>query len=195
MNWLDVVLFLIVAGSVYTSFRKGLSREVIGLISVVVALILGIWFYGSAGAYLLPYLSSRAAANLGGFLLVFCGVMLVGALVSFTVGKFLKVTGLSIFDHLLGAMFGMVRGALISVAILMAVMAFSPKSKPPEAVVNSRLAPYVTRAANFCADMAPYDLKEGFHKTYAEVRTAWRAALEKGIRRPALEKSENEKRI
>lgn len=195
MNWLDVVLFLIVAGSVYTSFRKGLSREIIGLVSVIVALLLGLWFYGAAGAYLLPYVNSRAAANLGGFFLVFCGVLLVGALVSFVVGKFLRVTGLSIFDHALGALFGAIRGVLISVAMLMAVMAFYPKGKPPGAVVDSRMAPYVTRAANLCAAIAPYDLKEGFHKTYAEVRTAWEAALEKGIRRPAPEKSENEKRI
>ncbi len=76
MNWLDVVLLLILAGSMFTSFRKGLSREIIGLVSVVLALLLGIWFYGTAGAFLLPYLSSRAAANFGGFLLVFCGVML-----------------------------------------------------------------------------------------------------------------------
>ena len=45
MNWLDLVLLLIVAASVYMSFRKGLSREIIGLVSVVLALLLGIWFY------------------------------------------------------------------------------------------------------------------------------------------------------
>ena len=74
---------------------------------------------------LAPYLSSRGLANFAGFLLVFCGVLLAGHLVSYVVGKFLKVTGLSIFDHLLGAVFGALRGLLISVALIMAIMAFS----------------------------------------------------------------------
>jgi membrane protein required for colicin V production len=193
MNWLDVVLLLILAASVYTSLRKGLSREVIGLVTVVVALVLGIWFYGTAAAYLIPYVSSRSAANFGGFLLVFCGIMLAGALVSFIVGRFLRVTGLSIFDHALGALFGAVRGLLVCVALIMAMMAFWPGAQG--AVVHSTMAPYVTGAAGLCAAIAPHDLKEGFHKTYAEVKSAWQAALQNGIRRPAAEKSENEKRI
>ena len=72
MNWLDVVLLLILAVSVVASFRKGFSREVIGLVSVVLALLLGTWFYGTASALLQPYLSSRSVANFAGFFLVFC---------------------------------------------------------------------------------------------------------------------------
>ena len=35
MNWLDVVLLLMLAGSVVTSFSTGLAREVVGLVSMV----------------------------------------------------------------------------------------------------------------------------------------------------------------
>lgn len=196
MNWLDVVLLIIIVASVVACFRKGFSREVIGLVSVVLALLLGIWFYGTAGSYLLPYVSSRAMANLAGFLLVFCGVLLLGSLVSFMVGKFLKVTGLSIVDHALGAGFGVVRGILISVAIIMGIMAFSQGDKPPASVVNSRLAPYVVDAARVFAAMAPHELKEGFRKTYAQLKSAWGNALEKGIRSvPNGVNKENERKI
>jgi membrane protein required for colicin V production len=181
MNWLDIVVLLIVAASVFTSFRKGLSREIIGLVSVVLALLLGIWFYGTAAGYLNPYLSSRAAANLGGFFLVFFGVLLLGHLASYIAGKFLRVTGLSIVDHLLGAGFGAARGALIAVALLMGVMAFADTSHPPAAVVNSRLAPYVAGAAQLFADVAPHELKEGFRKTYREVKSAWATAVEEQV--------------
>jgi membrane protein required for colicin V production len=181
MNWLDVVLLAILAVSVALSFRKGLTREVVGLASVVLAILLGIWFYGTAGALLLPYLSSRALANFAGFLLVFGGVMLVGHLVSYVVGRFLKVTGLSIFDHLLGACFGALRGILIAVALIMAIMAFSQGDKPPSSVVNSSTAPYIVDAARGFAALAPHELKDGFRKTYGMVKTAWGKALEEGI--------------
>ena len=181
MNWLDIVVLLIVAASIVTSFRKGLSREIIGLVSVVLALILGIWFYGTAAGWISPYLSSRAASNLCGFLLVFVGVILLGHFVSYVVGKFWRVTGLSIVDHLLGAGFGAMRGALMVMALLMAIMAFSNDDRPPAAIVHSRLAPYVAGAAQLFADVAPHELKEGFRKRYAEVKSAWGTAVEEQV--------------
>jgi membrane protein required for colicin V production len=196
MNWLDVVLLLILVCSVVTSFRKGVTREVIGLVSVVLGLLLGSWFYGLAGAFLLPYVSSNKAANFAGFFLVFCLVLLLGSLLSFVLGKFLKVTGLSIFDHALGAGFGLVRGMLIAVALILGVMAFSQSGKPPDAVVNSRMAPYLVQGARVFADMAPHELKEGFHKTYVEAKSAWENTLNKGIRKlPKTEPEAHEKRI
>ena len=183
MNWLDIVLAIILLASVVAGFRRGLSRQIIGLVSVVLALLLGIWFYGNIGYYLLPYASSRSLANAGGFAVVFCGVLLLGVLVSFVVGRFLKVTGLSVVDHLLGAGFGVLRGLVFAIAIIMGVMAFSRGDKPPETIVNSRLAPYVVDAARMFAAMAPHELKEGFRRTYAQVKAAWSDALEKGIRK------------
>lgn len=179
MNVLDVALGLLVAASVFTSFRKGLSREIVGLVSVLVALVLGIWFYRMAGSILLPYVSSPRIANFAGFVMVFCAVALAGSGVSFALGKFLRVTGLSFFDHLLGAVFGLLRGALISVALILGIMAFSPPGHAPEVVVKSRLAPYLMGAARVFAAMAPHELKEDFRKAYAEVAEAWRTTLDK----------------
>jgi len=196
MNWLDAVLVIIVAASVAASLRKGLSREVIGLASVVLGVVLGCWFYGTAAAYLMRYLSSRALANFAGFLVVFCGVVVAGAILSAIVGKFLKVTGLSFFDNLLGAAFGTVRGVFIAAAVILAVLAFAPGEPPPQAVVNSRLAPYAATTARIFVAMAPRELKDGFHRTYAEVLEAWKHALEKSTHKPpGTDKGKDEKRI
>lgn len=183
MNWLDAVLGLVLCWSVVTAFRKGFTREVIGLVSVVVGLLAGVWFYGTVASFLLPYVSSRSAANLAGFLIVFCAVNLLGALVSLLVRKFLKLTGLSFFDRILGAGFGIIRGGLIGVALVMGIMAFSPSDKPPASIVGSRLAPYAIDGATVVVAVAPNELKTGFRKTYEQVKTAWRMAMEQGIRK------------
>ena len=109
-------------------------------------------------------------------------MILLGSVVSHVVGRFLRVTGLSIVDHALGAAFGLLRGTLVAVALLMGIMAFSPGDQPPESVVNSRIAPYAVDAARFFVSMAPHELREGYRKTYAQVKAAWQNALEKGIR-------------
>jgi membrane protein required for colicin V production len=196
MNWLDVVLALILLASGVAGLRRGFSRQIIGLITGVLALLLGIWFYGMVGYYLLPYASSRTIANAGGFMLVFAGVMVLGSMVSFAAGRVLKVTGLSVFDHMLGAGFGLLRGLLFAVAIVMGVMAFSRGDGPPEAIVHSQIAPYVVDAARVFASIAPHDLKEGFRKSYAQVKSAWSDALQKGIRKlPTGEMNRHEREI
>ena len=64
----------------------------------------------------------------------------------------------------------------------MGLMAFSTGDKPPSAVVGSRLAPYLMDGARAVVAVAPYELKEGFRKTYRQVKAVWGAALEHGIR-------------
>jgi membrane protein required for colicin V production len=182
MNWLDAVLLLVLVGSVVTSFSTGLAREVVGLVSMIAALVLAIWFYGTAAAFLQPYVSSPGIANFCGFLIVFCGVLILGAILGRVMGRLMKVAGLRFVDRLLGAGFGVVRGLLISIALVLALLAFTPGKAPPNAVVHSKLAPYVIDAARVCAARAPRELKDGFRKSYEQVKTIWGNALKKGIR-------------
>src|SRR6266542_3618328 len=138
MNWLDVVLLLALAGSVVASFRSGFTREVIGLATLIAAILLATWFYAPAGHWLVPYVSSPAVAHFCGFFLVFVVVLVLGGLVGLVLARMLRLVGLSFFDRLLGAGFGVVRGALLAVVIVLAIMAFSPGPAPPRAVVRSR---------------------------------------------------------
>ena len=90
------------------------------------------------------------------------------------------MTGLSFFDHALGAGFGLIRGTLIALALVTGIVAFAPAGQPPEAIVNSRVAPYVMNTAKVIVALAPYELKEGFRKTYAQVKSAWDHAIQRG---------------
>src|SRR4051812_16275529 len=103
MNWLDLLLIVILAVSVASSFSRGFARELIGLIASIAALICGAWFYRIAGAAVQPYVGSAEVANLCGFLLIFAAVMVLGWVVSLLVGMMMKVTGLSWLDRLMGA--------------------------------------------------------------------------------------------
>jgi membrane protein required for colicin V production len=181
MNWLDWALLIVILGSIIASFRAGFSRELIGLISMVVALFGGLWFYGSAGAFLLPYVSSKNVANLCGFLLIFLGVLIAGAIIGHLFSRLVKAAGLGLFDRILGAGFGAVRGLLFAVALILAIVAFAPAGgdEPPGAVVHSRFAPYVIDTAHLFASLAPRELKDSFRKHYAQVKSIWDDTLKK----------------
>ena len=176
LNWLDFVIILAMLISVAAAVRKGFSREVIGLAAAFLGLILGLWFYGTAGGWLQPYVSSVSIAHFLGFLIVFVGVIIVGALLSSVVSRFLRTVGLSLVDRALGAAFGITRGLVMSVAFVMILVAFAPGSTaatPPAAVVNSRLAPYVIGTSRIITQFAPYELKDEFHKRYDQIKLAW----------------------
>jgi membrane protein required for colicin V production len=195
MNWLDFLLAIILLSCMVRGFRRGFTRQIIALVSGVIALLMGAWFYGIPAAWFAPYTSSPMLAAAAGFGAVFLAVLLVGGFVSAVIQRFLKFTGLSIFDHALGAGFGLVRGLLVSIAIVMGAMAFTRSDTPPRAIVESRLAPYVVEAAHVVASMAPHDLKEGFRKTYGQVKAVWNHALEKGLHNTPGEKKKDDRQI
>jgi membrane protein required for colicin V production len=173
MNWLDYVFLAILLFSVSMSARKGFSREIIGLTAALSALVLGMWFYGLAGSFLLPYVSSVRVANLAGFLLVVFAVLVLGWMVGWIVNRFLRTIGLSFFDRLLGAAFGFIRGLLIAIALLTGYMAFGPQvdlKTVSASVLNSRIAPYVLDASHLFVAIAPMELKASFLQQYSQVK-------------------------
>jgi membrane protein required for colicin V production len=198
VNWLDAVLILVLAFSIWRSAAKGLTREVIGLVAVVAGIFLGTWLYSTAGGWIEPHVSSRAVANFCGFLLVFFGVMLLGSLVGVILSRLLRVTGLSFFDRLLGVAFGVIRGVLVAAGLVMAILAFAPGAKAgtlPESVAGSRLAPYVIGAARVFVAAAPREMKDGFRKSYEQVKAHWEDTVKKGIQKVPKEKAEHERDI
>jgi membrane protein required for colicin V production len=190
MNWLDVTLVILLVGSVASAFSKGFVRESIGLAAAFIGLLCGAWFYRMPADILRPYLSSREAANLCGFLLIFVGAILLGWLVSKLVGMVVKVVGLSWLDRLLGAAFGAARGVIVCVALITAIVAFAPGSDPktpPQSVVNSRIAPYMLDAAHLLTMATPKELRDEFALRYEQIKRIWEDAIKHGLRRPESE--------
>jgi membrane protein required for colicin V production len=174
VNWLDYLLLAILLFSMIMSARKGFSREIIGLAAAFLGLVLAMWFYGLAGSFLLPYVSSPRVANLIGFLLVVLVVLLCGWLLGWIVRRFVRTVGLSFFDRLLGAAFGLIRGLLIAMALLTAWTAFGPQvdsNTISDSMLHSRLAPYVLDASRAIVAVAPMELKSSFRKQYAQVKS------------------------
>jgi membrane protein required for colicin V production len=177
LNWLDFVLIFVLLASTVMAARKGFSREIIGLAAMLFAFVFAMWFYGSAGVLIAPWTGSPRMANLIGFFLVVFAVLICGGILGWIVNRFLRTVGLSFFDRLLGAAFGLMRGALVAVTILTAFIAFgsyAESNSEPHAVVNSQIAPYILQASRWFVAIAPMELKSGFRKQYAQVEAALR---------------------
>lgn len=178
MNWLDLVLILLFTLSLVSGVVKGFAKEVVGLVAAVLGFILALWFYGTAGAFLLPYVSHQRIANFLGFMAIFVGFSILGAITGKLLSVMMKWAGLSWLDRALGGVFGLIRGLVFAVALVLALLAFTT-DPPPRSVVQSRFAPYVVDAANVCAYMAPRDVRQAVTESYSKVHEAWREFLQK----------------
>ncbi|MCL5743152.1 MAG: CvpA family protein, partial [Acidobacteria bacterium] len=101
-----------------------------------------------------------------------------GALVGKLLGLLLKWAGLSWLDRLMGGVFGLLRGLVFAIALVLALLAFTP-NPPPRSVVQSRIAPYVIDAAHLCANLAPREVRDRVAQSYEEVKKAWAEVIRK----------------
>jgi membrane protein required for colicin V production len=178
LNWLDLVFLLLFALSVATGIAKGFAKQVVGFLAAILAFLLALWFYGAVGSFLLPYVSHQRVANFLGFMAIVVAVSVLGAVLGKLLSLLLKWAGLSWLDRLLGAVFGVLRGLVFAIALVLALLAFTPKP-PPRSVVQSRFAPYVIDAAHACAYLAPREVREAVTESYTKVRDAWDEFLKK----------------
>ena len=105
------------------------------------------------------------------FATIFLGTLVIGAIVTFLVGRFVKFVKLQWFDRALGAGFGVIRGWVFVAVVLLGLTAFGVQT---ERLMNSALAPYFLPGSRIIAVATPYDMKARFLVGYRAVEKWWR---------------------
>jgi membrane protein required for colicin V production len=163
LNWFDIALALVIVVSTVAGLRTGFARVVVGLIATVIGFMLGFWCYRLVAVKLLPIVHNESAANILGFLTIFCAVALAGALLAALLSSIFKWVGLSWFNYLLGGAAGLVRGALLVAVMANILVAFAP-SPTPAFLQQSAVLPYANQVASVLAQLAPQELKDSFEQ-------------------------------
>ena len=183
MNLLDILLVIMIGASVAAGWMAGFARVGIGFLATVCGLLFGFWFYGIPAAWIHQHIQSVAVSNLLGFLTVLAIFNLVGALIGKLLSMLFKWTGLSWLDRLMGAGFGFVRGALIAIAFVAVLMAFTPRPLP-NWMIDSQILPYAIDGSDICASLAPSGIKNAFREALTDVRKAWDEQLKHKKKKP-----------
>jgi membrane protein required for colicin V production len=171
ISLLDVLILAIVVYSVAISWYKGFVREILGLITVLVGVLLAAWFYRPVGALFKDVVRTENIALFFGFSLIFLVTLLAGFVIIWLVTRFMKFAKLQWADRLLGAAFGFIRGWMICAAILLALTAFGIQT---ERLKNSGLAPYFLPGSRVIAILTPYEIKAKFLVGYRALERWWR---------------------
>ncbi|MBS1169933.1 MAG: CvpA family protein [Burkholderiaceae bacterium] len=118
MTIFDYLVLFVLICSIVISTMRGLVKEILSLVGWVVAFIVAN-AYGAALAPLLPASWSGALRLVVAYVALFIGVRLLMLLFGAAVAAMVKAGGLTVADRGLGGLFGLGRGMVIVLAVVL----------------------------------------------------------------------------
>lgn len=167
MNALDWLIVVIMVMSVLLAATQGFFFEVISLAGAIGGYLLAAWGYGRVAPWFLKYVKQQGFADLAGFLTIFITVVLLAGAIARIVRWAVREVGLRWVDRVLGAAFGVIRGAVVVTAGVLALTAFAPDSTE---LTQSRLAGYFVVAETGASWLAPAEIRQKFREGMQRLR-------------------------
>ncbi len=121
LNWADWTIFAIVTVSCVFGLKRGLVKEALSIVSWVLAIIIAVSFKDPVAVMLDGTIATSSLRDVVAFVCLFFSTLIAGVLISYIVGVFITISGVSALDRLLGLCFGFARGFVVVMAALLMV--------------------------------------------------------------------------
>ena len=166
VDWIIIGVLVI---SMLISFRRGFFKEAISLVTWVAAILVSRIFGAEFAVLLEPHIATASMRFAAAYLILFVGTLIAGGIVSFIVGEFVKMTGLTGTDRFFGMLFGLARGGIV-VVIAVALMHYVLPVQEDTWYQQSRLIPEIVQVIE---TLGPVLWEEGNQllETHSDVST------------------------
>ena len=119
MVWVDIIIVGIILISTLISLFRGFVKESISLATWILAGVLAVRYMDVMAGLLESSVESVTIRMAASFAILFIVTLIVGAMINFIVSQMVSKTGLGGTDKALGMVFGLGRGVLIIVMLLL----------------------------------------------------------------------------
>lgn len=153
LNWLDIVIVGVILFSAVLSLLRGFVREVLSVLCWIGAFLVAIYGHKWAEGYLKQWIHDEQLLTLTASVAVFICALIVFSILTYFLSELLVKNMISGVDRLLGLLFGLIRGALIVIALLFLVKQIFPKFAHSEVWQNSILVPYFIVFTHYFSDL------------------------------------------
>jgi len=117
VNWLDIVILVVVVIATFIGLRIGIIKAALSLVGVIVGVILAGRYYASL-AERLTSIPQDGVADAVAFAIILIGVMIIASILATLLRWAASAVMLGWVNHLGGAVFGFVLGAILCGALL-----------------------------------------------------------------------------
>jgi membrane protein required for colicin V production len=139
VNRIDVVLAIVLLLFAVRGFWRGFSREFFGFIGLIGGLAVAAASYAAATAYM-PQAIPDQLRPIAAFAAVFFAVDFLAIIIGAIVHRLLGVLFLSPVNRIAGAVFGVAKGAAMTMIALLLVRAYAPIPSLTDELQQSRIA-------------------------------------------------------
>lgn len=126
MNLLDIIFIIIIACSSIYGLFKGLIKEVIFLLALVIGFIGAIQFYEGASSLIQDFGLCKQVAKIFYFIILFLVIFIILILIGKLLHKLIHTISLGWLNRLGGIGFGFFRGMIISGIIIIYISHHHP---------------------------------------------------------------------
>lgn len=120
-NWADWVILGIVVVSCLFGLMRGLIKEALSVANWIIAVLIAVTFRDPLASLLVNQIETPSLRQIVAFSSLFVATLMVGALVNYLISELVKITGLSSTDRVLGMVFGLLRGFVVVMAVLLLI--------------------------------------------------------------------------
>ncbi len=156
INPLDAAIVVILAASALVSLWRGFLREALSLAGWVLAAWVAFTYTAALDARLAGWVGVPGVRTVVAFLILFVATLFTVALVNFWLTRLVHSIGLSGPDRALGVLFGLLRGGVVVVLLLVLGRVLALDQAPWWQA--SRLRPWFQALAQWLVDRLPEGL-------------------------------------
>ena len=170
LNLLDILALIILSLSTVAALLRGLSHELLSLLSAILAFFLAVFFYDDVAGLYVRLGTTSPLSDFLGFLTVFLSIMIAGSFLVMILDRALRTLRLKWLDRLLGGIFGLLRGWLVAAVVFLALATFPIQN---DLLEQSQLADFFLSSVRAVVRMAPDDFRDKFDSGYEKVYELW----------------------
>jgi membrane protein required for colicin V production len=156
-SWLDIILAAIMLISGFLAMLRGLTREVLSILSWAVAALATLYFFpkyqAQARVYIEPALLADAA--LAGS--IFLVVLIIVSLITVRISDGVLDSRIGALDRTLGFVFGLARGLVLVVIAYLFFTWLVPEDTQPTWIRNARSLPILKQTGAGIVSLLPED--------------------------------------
>ncbi|MEM0898600.1 MAG: CvpA family protein [Pseudomonadota bacterium] len=156
---LDVAVIVLVLLSAVLAMVRGFSREVLSIVSWVVAGIAAIYLYARVTPFVQNYISSELISQLVAGAAIFFLVLIVATLVTMRIADTIVDSRIGPLDRSLGFVFGVGRGVIVC-AVAVWFLGFFASDREITWIDDSKSKPFLDTVANSIVNLLPEDMDE-----------------------------------
>ena len=161
MTIFDYLVIFVLAASVVIGVMRGMVREILSLVSWVVAFVVANAYGAELARMLPPAIPGEVLRVMVAFIVLFIGARILVGLLAMALGALIEAGGLSALDRLLGVVFGLGRGVVIVLAV---VILCGMTSIPQQAFWrNAHFSPLAESAAHALKPFLPAAMAQHVH--------------------------------